>query len=258
MNTVQTSLFAILFATFLSETFSLVCLSSFCPNGGVCNDYCTGSSDVCHLITHSLDLKDFKSIEMSCSHSIRNCSNECIPEPTSFGNLYYCCCTTDYCNHMPGETDHLIPVLEIPTNLPPEPRPSVSSKQCINDMHVAKAVMCLCTLTELIHVQVYTCIYRKGFWFTFLYKSIQSSSIYRTRLFNNMEFILANGNLLSIPPTNLLILILLILVMNDCMKIYKIHTDASFNQADLPKKFLANKLSCTVCDVCYYIGCMML
>ncbi len=121
---------------FSSVSECLVCLSSFCPNGEqACNDYCTKSSDVCHLISHSLDFNDFDTIEMACSHSTQNCSNDCNLAPTGIGNVHYCCCDTDYCNHVPGETNHLLPSLEIGTVQPSVSPPSDLSKSellCIN------------------------------------------------------------------------------------------------------------------------------
>ena len=115
--------FIILSAAVLT-TRGLVCFSSFCPNGELpCNDYCSGPSDVCHLISHSLDFTNFNTVEMGCSHSTLNCSQECNLAPINIGQVHYCCCTKDFCNYVSGETDHLFPTLEIGTEQPSVPPP---------------------------------------------------------------------------------------------------------------------------------------
>lgn len=116
----------------LASVNGLICLSSFCPNGDQpCNDYCEGPADVCHLVSHSLDLQDFNTVELGCSYNT-NCSSECVLEPTGIGHVHYCCCTEDFCNHVPEETDHLIPSLNISTAAPTGPIPTLLSKEWSN------------------------------------------------------------------------------------------------------------------------------
>ena len=122
----------ILFLSLPLSLEGLICFSNNCVDDihGLCNDYCAESSEICHLIAHKdAQTGNFSTVDLSCSHSNFNCSNECVLQPTGIGNVHYCCCTTDFCNHVPGETDHLNPSLGIATVQPPEPIPSQTSKE---------------------------------------------------------------------------------------------------------------------------------
>lgn len=121
-----------LFLILLPSSQSLLCFSTDCQqynNAEICNQYCHSTQNACHTIAH-FDDGLFNTLELGCTVSYANCSNECILQKTDYGNVHYCCCHDDFCNHRPGETDAVNPTLSIATELPTIPVPNSSYLIC--------------------------------------------------------------------------------------------------------------------------------
>ena len=131
----------------LPSSLSLLCFSTFCEynNAEICNQYCRTTQNACHIIAH-FDDGVFNTLELGCTTSYNNCSNECTLQKTDLGNVHYCCCHDDFCNHRPGETDAVNPTLSIATELPTIPVPISSElivllSVCITAITITKPLV---------------------------------------------------------------------------------------------------------------------